>query len=72
MRRTNRLPRNSSHRRVRAAAAEGFPVENVGVEVGEGRHIESFSWSPEGGDVPEAIGQRCEDEALGQLQVSRT
>lgn len=53
-------------------AEEGFPVENVEVGVGDGRHIESFSWDPEEGDVPAGIGQGCEDEALSQFQVSRT
>ena len=53
-------------------ADEGLTVENVKVGVGDGRHIESFSWNPAEGEVPEEVGQRCEDAALSQFQVSRT
>ena len=53
-------------------ADEGVTVENVRVGVGDGRHIESFSWNPAEGEVSGEVGQRCEDAALSQFQVSRT
>lgn len=53
-------------------AEEGITVENVQVVVVDGRHIESFSWNPAEGEVPEEVGQRCEDGALSQFEVSRT
>ena len=50
----------------------GFTVENVKVGVGDGRHIESFSWDPAEREIPGEVGQGCEDDALSQFQVSRT
>lgn len=57
---------------VECMAEEGITADNVKIEVGDGRHIETFSWSPAEGEVSEEVGQRCEDAALNQFQVSRT
>ncbi len=47
-------------------------VENVDVGVGDGRHVETFSWEPADGEVAEDTGQECEDSALQRFEVSRT
>lgn len=57
---------------VTCMAEAGIRVGNVEVRVGDGRHIESFSWEPVDVEVPDELGQRCQDRALGQFRVSRT
>lgn len=53
-------------------ADEGITVEDVEVGVRDGRHIETFSWEPVGGQPADEIGQECEDDALRQFRVSRS
>lgn len=57
---------------VDSMAEQGVTVENVEVGVGDGRHVERFSWDPADGEVAEHAGQECEDSALQRFEVSRT
>lgn len=48
------------------------PVENVRVEVRDGRHIESLDWDADArGDV-DSIGDHCEEQTLRRFEISRT
>lgn len=48
------------------------PVENVRIEVREGRHIESIDWDTEvPGDLG-SIGDDCEEQTLRRFEISRT
>lgn len=57
---------------VNCMAEQGITVENVEVRIGDGRHVDTFSWEPADGEVAEDVGQECEDSALQQFEVSRT
>lgn len=48
------------------------PVENVRVDVREGRHIESLEWDTAARDDVESIGDDCEEQTLRRFEISRT
>lgn len=48
------------------------PVENVRVEVRDGRHIESLDWETDGGVDADTIGDDCEEQTLRRFEISRT
>lgn len=51
---------------------QDVPVENVHVEVREGRHIERLDWDTDArGDV-DSIGDDCEEQTLRRFDISRT
>lgn len=48
------------------------PVENVRVEVRDGRHIESLDWDTEAAGDVDSIGDDCEEQTLRRFEISRT
>lgn len=50
---------------------QGIEVQDVEVSVRRGNHIDTFEWEVEQDNVGET-GDRCEDAALQQFEVSRT
>lgn len=53
-------------------AERDVPVENVRVDVRDGRHIERLDWETDApGDV-DSIGDDCEEQTLRRFEISRT
>lgn len=48
------------------------PVDNVRVEVREGRHIESLEWDTAARADVDGIGDDCEEQTLRRFDISRT
>lgn len=53
-------------------AEQGVPVENVQVEVRDGRHVERVDWDSDALPDADSIGEDCEEQTLRRFEISRT
>lgn len=57
---------------IECMSERGVPVENVRVEVRDGRHIERLDWDTDASGDVDSIGDDCEEQALRRFEISRT
>lgn len=53
-------------------AGRGVVVENVTLEVDDGRHIEVLDWDADQSSGTDTAGDECADETFDRFEISRT